>query len=200
MLPETSTKPGCFGSPLCYSDTVAICSRCNFAGDCAAAAKERASGLMEKYGIKALLRKAIKKEPAKVIPFEKPKSVTRAQTPKREQLLQKLVSAQFDMMATKGINLKSSVENRENPFDKSSCAFLHETIEVLLSGGVSAATLNKQFQTKLKMGDATAQTYTEVAIRVLLRSGAGEREMQRWTIVPCHSVEDIESDVSFEHA
>lgn len=72
-------RPGCFGSPLCFKETHAVCIACPFAAECQTLGASRLEVLHKHYGVVSKSKKtsAPKPEPVKPKAMPAPKPIER---------------------------------------------------------------------------------------------------------------------------
>jgi hypothetical protein len=192
MQLNISVKPGCFGSPLCYSPAAELCSVCVFSDECEGASEARSQRLVAKYGVKDILTQTNRKrlpikttEPIKFTPVvQKPQPVTNA-----DALLDKVTNGVLKQLADKGIDYRDSVVRRVNPFEEQ--GFMKVATHMLIDGGCTRSDLVNAFISAFKWNETTAITYASIAVRVMVRTNAASRDEQRYALVPAFTKETM---------
>lgn len=189
MPQSMSVKPGCFGSPLCYSEKSPLCKQCVYRDECGPASEARSKVLMERFGIAPLLatsRQSFNKQKAREIR----KATEPAKSEPKESALDKVARIQADRLRQQGMDLaKQPLEQME--FSELP-PFLHEAWNLFVRGGCNASELIKLYQTKWGWSAQDAMSYATLAIKVLQKSGAARFEAGRNSMVP---VKDMVAEV-----
>lgn len=190
MQSNTLAKPGCFGSPLCYSDMTSLCKACVFNSECSASAEARSTRLMAKYGIKDIFnQKHCKRLPTFEVSKPTPKLVVAQKPLTPDDLLEKATNNVLKGLKDKNISLRDSIQARENPIKE--IGFMKEAISLLLQGGFTRAELVSHLMEVFHWSDKTAITFANIAVRVLIRTEAAHRDNDSWALMPSVQHEEV---------
>jgi len=178
MPPDSLTKPGCYGSPLCCARNCTICSGCPFVAACEIASEARAADLRSRFGIDASMltpqgRTAAKVQKKAVIAQEAAKKIVVKKPPL--DLFGNIARTQLDRLAEHGIDLMDLGGTFVLPV-RNVPEFLRLALQKLEEGPVETPILAEVYREKLAWPELTATSHAEIASRMLMQSGRAERD------------------------
>jgi hypothetical protein len=159
---DPGLAPGCFGSPLIFNGTHAVCSTCAFITECRPKAAVRLAVLHAHFGIAA-------PAPAVAAPLPPPRLEVGG------VLISKKAMKTVDRVEAVCSDFKSALLKGVNPIvDKTKRVWLRIACDVLLEGndGMTKDDLILAYTTKLDWGRETAIAHANHALQVFTAIGA----------------------------
>lgn len=160
-----SMMPGCFGSPLCYSETRTPCSVCIHASECGVAAEARASRLKERYHLDAYMGQPDLKQRRREV--KAPAALNAPVVNKKSKEL-------IDTLSRRGIDLPRAIEMGINPFDTQPPQYMRIACGALMAGGFDRAGLRSRYVSELGWTDTSASSHVGIATGVLVALGVAQ--------------------------
>lgn len=185
--------PGCFGSPLCYSDVSLPCTICPHRDGCAEKAEVVSKELRTTYGIdeaiaaanrainrhkrKPVIKPASKpasKPPSAALPATPPKAAFTPATPPVPGALPVKSMDLKRKLDTKGINLSRAISRGVNPFEGRPPAFMQTMVDMLLKGSFTREEAITTLMHKHGWSQASASSHVGFVLPVFMADGVAK--------------------------